>query len=108
MSDQECQHCGSTAGTVAWKCRSCGAYQLAPERESIPRAIWEGTFKLFGVELRCYVLDDGARIINAEDVAKLFEQMESATYAGDMREGETIPLDSEELQRFARWQRGEG
>ena len=24
----KCQHCGSTAGTVAWKCRNCGAYQL--------------------------------------------------------------------------------
>jgi hypothetical protein len=68
---------------------------------SIPRAIWEGTFKLFGVTLRCYVLDDenNTRIINAEDVARLFEKME--------RGGDTIPLDDYELRRFAMWQRGE-
>jgi len=98
MSDQECQHCGSTAGTVAWKCRSCGAYQLP----KIPRAIWEGTFKLFGVELRCSVLDDEARtrIVNAEDVARLFAKMEQG--------GDTMPMDDAELQRFASWQRGQG
>ena len=65
---------------------------------SIPT--WEGTFKLFGVTLRCYVLDDEARtrIINAEDVARLFDQME--------RGGDTMPMDEEELRNFARWQRG--
>jgi len=63
-------------------------------------AIWEGTFKLFGIELRCCVLNDGTRVVNAEDMARLFGQME--------RGGDTIPMDEEELNNFARWQKGDG
>jgi hypothetical protein len=68
----------------------------------IPRAIWEGTFKLFGVTLRCYVLDDEAktRIINADDVARLFEVM------GQEYNVMQMPSDDEAMRDFMRWQRG--
>jgi hypothetical protein len=64
----------------------------------IPRAIWEGTFTMFGVTLRCYVLDDGARIIHADDVARLFEVMG--------QEGNVMPSDEEAIREFAMWQKG--
>ena len=65
--------------------------------EMIPKAIWEGTFTIFGVELRCSVLDDEkhTRVINAEDLKRLFEVM-----------GDADPLDYGDLNEFARWQRG--
>lgn len=62
-----------------------------------PKAIWEGTFELFGVRLRCYVLDDQAqtRIIHADDLVKLFGVM-----------GQEGNCDEEELREFILWQRG--
>lgn len=57
-------------------------------------AIWEGSFTLYGVVLRCYVLDDGTRIINADDAHKLLQMPEL---------GE---LDPHELRRFNDWRAG--
>jgi hypothetical protein len=39
--------------------------------DQIPKAVWSGVFVVCGVELRCSVLDDGRRIIDAEDVHRL-------------------------------------
>jgi hypothetical protein len=45
---------------------------MKPARpEDIPRATHESVQTFFGVEVRTYVLDDGRRIINAEDFHKL-------------------------------------
>ena len=38
---------------------------------NIPRAISEATFTLYGVTVRCAVLDSGERVINAEDFDRL-------------------------------------
>lgn len=64
---------------------------------TIPHAIAEAAFTILGVRVRCYVLDDGSRILNAEDVGELF-----ATMASDGRPS----LDDDELQRFVAWQSG--
>jgi len=40
----------------------------APE----PVAVWRGTFTLYGVALRCYTLDDGRRVVDADDLHRLF------------------------------------
>jgi len=64
---------------------------------SIPIAKWSGTFTLFGVVLHCHVLSDGRPIIEADDVEALFAAMGEP--------GSTV--DTAELERFARWQRGE-
>lgn len=61
--------------------------------ERIPRAVWEGTIEIGGVTLRVAVLDTGARVINVEDVERLFA-------------AET-PITPAEAERFARWVRGE-
>jgi len=63
--------------------------------KELPKAIAEASFKVFGVTLRCYVLDDGHRIINADDVDALLEAMS--------QEG---PKEEGEIMEFAIWQRG--
>jgi hypothetical protein len=61
-----------------------------------PVAVWEGTFTIFGVILRYYVLDDGRRMINAEDFAHVLRVMES---------GERVAMGN--VEEFARWQKGQ-
>lgn len=43
--------------------------------ERLPEAVWTGTLRLLGVELRTAVLDDGKRVIHAEDMERLFARM---------------------------------
>lgn len=62
----------------------------------IPMAVWEGTFTLLGVPLRCVVLDNGQRVINSEDVAMLFQAM---------ARGDAV-MDAAEVECFARWRSG--
>lgn len=64
--------------------------------ERIQTAIAEDTFFLFGVRVRCYVLDDGRRIVNADDLAAMFESMATGDH------------DSAQVEAFVRWQRGVG
>lgn len=68
-----------------------------PEREDIPHATWEGTFRICGIEIQCAVLDNGMRIINAESLQACFDGIKSASLG---------PFDRDEIERFARWQRG--
>lgn len=64
---------------------------------AIPTAVWTGTFTLFGVDVRCSVLDNGQRVVHSEDVHRMFIAMadESRDYG---------PGD---IEAFSRWQRGE-
>lgn len=49
---------------------------MKPARpEDIPTATHESVQTFFGVDVRTYVLDDGRRIINAEDFHKLMAAM---------------------------------
>lgn len=68
--------------------------------KKIPRATWEGTFTIYGVPLRCAVLDDEAhtRVINGEDVARLFGEMESGS--------DDALFEPTDLEAFSRWQKG--
>lgn len=61
----------------------------------IPRSIGQGEFTIFGVTLHCHVLDNGQRIIEAQDIERLFQAM-----AGPIEKSE------DDLERFARWMRG--
>jgi hypothetical protein len=65
----------------------------------IPTAIWSGTFKLMGVELKCHTLSDGQRVIEAESMNAFFEAMEN----GEMRPD----FDEPDWTAFYRWQRGD-
>lgn len=40
--------------------------------DAIPEATWEGEINIAGVTIRCYVLDNGMRIFNADDIEKFF------------------------------------
>jgi hypothetical protein len=63
----------------------------------IPEAVWSGTFTLFGVEVRCHVLDNGQRLIEAESFEELLLAMAS--------EAPGIRLDPDDLGKFTRWMR---
>lgn len=64
----------------------------------IPTAIWSGTFKLMGVELKCHMLNDGQRVIEAESVNKFMEKL---------TDGELDLKDVKAMTDFFRWQRGD-
>lgn len=66
----------------------------------IPNAIWEGTFTLFGVTLRCYVLDDEkhSRVIHGDDLWELLEVMGSDSCPDE--------LGAEPLE-FFKWSKGD-
>lgn len=48
---------------------------------TIPKAISEAVMVIGGHELRVYQLEDGTRIINADDVHKFFGTVEKCTEA---------------------------
>jgi hypothetical protein len=49
---------------------------MKPARpEDLPQVVHEGEQELLGVKLRTYVLDDGRRIIDADDFHKLMAVM---------------------------------
>ncbi len=60
----------------------------------IPKAIWEGTFSIFGVEVRCAVLEDGVRVVNGDDFMKVL--------SGDTE------ANTGDLEAFMNWQAGTG
>jgi hypothetical protein len=62
-----------------------------------PVAVWSGSFRIWGIELRCYVLDTGERIINGDD----FD-----TFMGALGDG-TPCADDADLMAFCRWQQGQ-
>jgi hypothetical protein len=61
-----------------------------------PVAVWSGEFLLSGVILHCYMLDDGQRIIDADDFAALLKAW---------GEGAKLPSPAE-AEAFGRWQHG--
>jgi hypothetical protein len=44
--------------------------------KSLPHAIASSTFTIWGVKLRCHVLDNGQRVIDARDARRFFEEMQ--------------------------------
>lgn len=62
----------------------------------IPKSIAESEIVLFGVTLHCHVLDNGERIIDQEDVDRLFEALEIT----DSREAKSEAMET--LARFCR------
>lgn len=71
---------------------------VTTEREELPTSTHQGTFTIFGVELKCHRLSNGQAIIEAESMEKLLEVM------GD--EGRPT-LDHDEIKKFHAFQRGE-
>ncbi len=67
-------------------------------RDGMPaiRAVWSGTFKLFGVEVKCHTLSNGQRVIEADSMEALFAAMGNGTINPD---------DNQDVTEFAKWQR---
>lgn len=59
--------------------------------DQIPVAVWTGSFRLFGLDVKCAVLDNGMRIIEADSIREIFHAVESGIDPGDITD-------------FARWQ----
>lgn len=64
-------------------CPDCYGVQAEMTETGVPTAIWSGTFRLFGVDVRCHTLDDGQRIIEAHSMAELLTAMAGGADAGD-------------------------
>lgn len=60
-----------------------------------PKTIWQGSFRLLGVDVRCHVLSTGERIIEADSFAALLEAMGNPAAA----------FDEHELAAFVHWQK---
>lgn len=43
--------------------------------EETPKAIWQGEIAVMGIKLKCFVLDDGRRIIDADSMAAFLAAM---------------------------------
>ena len=63
--------------------------------EEVPHAVWSGSFKLFGVEVKCHTLSNGQRIIEKDSFDALMLAMADG--------GEVIEHD---VKEFTRWQHG--
>jgi len=63
------------------------------------QAVRSASFRLFGVDVLCHVLEDGRRVIAEESVHALFAAM-----AGDKA---ADVADDAEVAAFARWMRGQ-
>lgn len=66
---------------------------MSNSQESLTMAVWSGVFKIGSVDLKCHLLSDGRRIVEADSIAKLFSVR-----------GDEIVVD--QVDAFMRWQRG--
>lgn len=57
--------------------------------ETSPIAVWAGVFTVYGVDIHCYVLDDGRRVFDAGDIERFF--------------AESDPTKAGTLEDMARW-----
>ena len=73
-----------------------GDLMLNTPEEELPMAKWQGTFTLGGVEIKCYVLEDGQRLIDVDDL--------NAFFAAPLPDDQAAL--AEEMLAFVRWQRG--
>ena len=65
----------------------------------VPKTTHEAVFTIFGVPLRCYRLDNGQAIINADDFHALLEAMAN-------EDAITVDHEGEDMIAFAKWQLG--
>lgn len=63
--------------------------------DDVPTAVWSGTIRLFGVDVRCHRLDDGRAIIETESMNELLMAMASGNF------------EPGDVEAFARFQAGQ-
>jgi hypothetical protein len=69
---------------------------LREEPEKLPQVVSEGSIDIIGMKLRCYILDNGKRIIDAEDVDNFFSRLSN----------ENIDFTTEDAQKLAKFVKG--
>lgn len=67
--------------------------------ENLPKVKYQDTLTIFGVELKCAVLDDGRRVFDTESIEKLFDAM------SDPNTHEESP-DSDAMKEFCKFIKG--
>lgn len=60
----------------------------------LPVAVWSGSFRLFGVDIKCHRLSDGRNIIEEESMHRMLEAMAAGS------------LDVGDAEGFSKFQRG--
>lgn len=66
--------------------------------DDLPTAVQEPAFDLGGVTIRCYVLSDGQRLLNADDVEKFMGLLSATDWHPDQ----------EAFADMLEWSRGHG
>ena len=70
-----------------------GAFSMTnPQDKNLPTVIWSGSFRVLGVDVRCHVLDDGRRIIDAESMEALFGDGVLGKADGDISSFEALAV----------------
>lgn len=59
--------------------------------EDLPTSVWSGSFKIGDVEIKCHILSNGQRIIEADSIEALL--------------GFEGPIDASDMSEFAEWMR---
>lgn len=67
--------------------------------DSIPVAVWSGTFRVLGVDMKCHTLSDGQRIIEAESLEAFVSALRDASVPDD-------PTNHADLEAMMRWKNG--
>lgn len=62
--------------------------------QDLPVSVWSGSFRIGELELKCHVLSDGRRVMEADSIAALFE---AGSYGGERCNTE------EEMADLVRW-----
>ena len=65
-----------------------------------PQSIWQGSFRVFGIDVKCHVLDNGQRMIEEDSMLALFAAEDRVSKEGWSAD------DSPDIDAFFRWQKG--
>ena len=70
-----------------------------------PHSVWQGSFSLYGVEIKCHTLEDGQRIIEAGCLERLLDVL--AAYKAVSVPPSGAATESA-MSDFVRWLNGTG
>ena len=102
VSARRCENCQAGRQTARLKKKSRPIPEYLTKgyhhRPRVPTAVWRGTFVVFGVDVHCYILDDGQRIVEASSIEDLLGAVDARA------EVEDDPV----VVAFTSWLRGDG
>lgn len=64
----------------------------------LPVVVWSGVIRLLGLNIKCYTLDDGRRMVDQDDLNALLKAL------GD----DNADMNDSDFAAFERWRRGYG